>query len=88
MSAALLSPPSGFLFSGFLPAAGAAGEPGLGAAPRPGVTGAEGIDLRSPFPPQACVMAPVSSTVASTSVVLAIFDGVLHQQGMCPQVLS
>ena len=84
---ALLSPLSGFLFSRFFPAAGAAGEAGLGAAPRPRITGAEGVDLRSPLPPQACVMAPVSSAVASTSVVLATFDGVLFQQGMCPEVL-
>ena len=31
-------------------------------------------------------MAPVSSAVAGTSVVSATFDGVLYQQGMCPQV--
>ena len=43
LSAALLSPPSGSPFSGFLHAAGVAGEAGLGAALRPGVTGAEGV---------------------------------------------
>ena len=31
-------------------------------------------------------MAPVSSVVTSTSVVSATFDGVLHQQGMCPEI--
>ena len=86
LSAALLSPPSGSPFSGFLHAAGVAGEAGLSAAPRPGVTGAEGINLRSPLPPQAGVMALVSSAVASTSVVSTTFDGVLYQQGMYPQV--
>ena len=75
LSAALLSPPSGFL-----PAAGAAGEAGL--------DGATSINLCSPLPPQACVMAPVSSAVISTSVVSATFDGVLYQQGMCPEVPS
>ena len=82
LSAALLSPLSGSPFSGFLPAAGAV----LDAAPRPAVSGAEGVNLRSPLPHQACVMAPVSSAVADTSVVSATFDGVLYQHGIWPQV--
>ena len=81
LSVALFSPPSGSPFSGFLHAAGVAGEAGLG------VTGAERVSLRSPLPPQAGVTAPVFSAVASTSVVSATFDGILYQQEMCSQVL-
>ena len=44
LSVVLLSPPSGSPFSGFLHAAGVAGEVG------PGVTGAEGVSLCSPLP--------------------------------------
>ena len=80
LSVALLSLPSWSPLSGFFHAAGVVGEAG------PGVTGVEGVSLRSPLPPQAGVMAPVSSAVASTSVVSATFDGVLYQQEMCPQV--
>ena len=42
--------------------------------------------MHSPLPPQADVMAPVTSAIPGTSIVLATFDSVLYQQGMCPQV--
>ena len=86
--AILLSPLSGSIFSGFASSAGVAGEMGLSTVPFSSVTGAEGVNLLSYYPPQAQdhVVVSASCALAGSSVVSPSFDSILVQDGLCPQV--